>query len=501
MKSKGQNTGQRARPTKPPVPAKSQEQAGLEAAARVIAAGGRVPKKIGLAVAAGAQRAGTQAVQARPASAGPTLGVAAALAKITPARLVAFEILTFVAAGKAHSDELLHGARTQALAEADRHLATALVMGVLRWQIALDARIRALLERPNQALPEPVLLALRLGAFQLLYMDRIPAHAALSESVELCRAAGHPHASGMVNAILRKLAAASAASTQKQPGQPIFESTAALAERLGHPLWLVERWVRHYGREAALKICAADQVEPDSGDLFGAALFEADPALPQIDAGSRLVAELAAAAVPEIAGRPARVWDACAAPGGKTLVLARRLPDAEFLATDVSPRRLAQMQARFGRHAYAGAIETAVADATQLPETAGQFDLILCDVPCSGTGTLARNPEIRFRLKQEDLARQAERQSAILNAALKRLAPGGRVVYSTCSLEREENEQVAAQVPDEFTRVSVAGLLESVAGLQIPPESVIQNDALRTLPGLQACDGFYAVVFEAQAQR
>ena len=480
MKGKGQNTGQRARTTKPTAPAKSQEQAGLEAAARVIAAGGRVPKKIGLAVAAGA----------RPASAGPTLSAAAALTKVTPARLAAFEILTIVAAGKAHSDELLHGARTQALTEPDRHLATALVMGVLRWQIALDAQVRALLERPDQALPEPVLLALRLGAFQLLHMDRIPAHAALSESVELCRAAGHPHATGMVNAILRKIAAA------PTPKQPIFESTAAFAERLAHPLWLAERWISLYGRDAALKICAADQVEPDSGDLSGG-LFDPDPALPQIDAGSRLVAELAAAAMPKVAGRPVRVWDACAAPGGKTLVMARRLPDAKLLATDLSGRRLAQTQARFSRYAYASAIETAVADATELPEATGNFDLILCDVPCSGTGTLARNPEIRFRLKQEDLARQAERQRSILNAALKHLAPGGRLVYSTCSLEPEENEAVAAQVPADVSRVPLIGLLGTIPGLKVTPASMIREGALRTLPGVHPCDGFYAVVFEA----
>ena len=480
MKGKGQNTGQRNRPAKPVSAAKSPEQAGLEAAARVIAAGGRVPKKFGLALATGA----------RPASAGPTLGAAAALAKVTPARLVAFEILTIVSAGKAHSDELLHGARTEALSEPDRHLATALVMGVLRWQIALDARVRALLERPGQALPEPVLLALRLGAFQLLHMDRIPAHAALSESVELCRAAGHPYATGMVNAILRKLAAA------PTPKPPLFESTAAFAARLGHPLWLVERWINQYGREATLKICAAGQVEPESGELSGS-LLDAESALPQIDAGSRLVAELAAAAMPKIAGRPLRVWDCCAAPGGKTLVLAKRLPGAEILATDLSSRRLAQTQARFGRFAHAGAIQTAVADATELPEEDGPFDLILCDVPCSGTGTLARNPEIRFRLKQEDLARQAERQRAILNAALKRLAPGGRLVYSTCSLEPEENEQIAEQAPAEVSRVSVANLLSDVPGLRHPPESVIRNNALRTLPGIHPCDGFYAVVFEA----
>ncbi len=481
MKSKNKSNGQRNRhaPVKASLAAKSPEQAGLEAAARVIAAGGRVPKKFGLAVAAGA----------RPVSAGPTLGVAAAQAKVTPARLAAFEILTIVAAGTAHSDELLHGARTQALSEADRHLATALVMGVLRWQIALDALVRTLLERPDQTLPEPVLLTLRLGAFQLLHMDRIPPHAALSESVELCRAAGHPHATGMVNAILRKIATAPA------PKQPIFESTAAFSERLGHPLWLAERWVSCYGREATLKICAADQQEPDATET-AADLFEADPALPQIDAGSRLVAELAAAAMPD-PGRRARVWDGCAAPGGKTLVLARRLPEAEIFATDLSRRRLAHMQARFGRFAYAGSIRTAVADATELPKEAGQFDLILCDVPCSGTGTLARNPEIRFRLKREDLARQAERQRAILNAALERLAPGGRLVYSTCSLEPEENEEVTAQVAAGVSRVPVASLLGGVPGLRFPAESLVRETALRTLPGVHACDGFYAVVFQA----
>ncbi len=128
---------------------------------------------------------------------------------------------------------------------------------------------------------------LRMGAFQLLHMDRIPAHAALSESVELCRAAGHPHATGMVNAVLRKVAAVPAA------GPKVFETTAAFAERLGHPAWLVERWVANYGREAALAICAADQEEPAGGRLFAA-----EDGLPVIDDGSRLVAELAVAAMP-----------------------------------------------------------------------------------------------------------------------------------------------------------------------------------------------------------
>ncbi len=142
----------------------------------------------------------------RPPSAGPTASAETSLKKITPARLTAFEILTLIGQNKGHSDELLHSARVDALSPEDRNLATTLVMGVLRWQIALDARIRTLLQRPEQRLAEPVAIALRIGAFQLLHLDRIPPHAALSESVELCRAAGEPHATGMVNAVLRKLA-------------------------------------------------------------------------------------------------------------------------------------------------------------------------------------------------------------------------------------------------------------------------------------------------------
>ena len=450
------NTGARRAKGKPPA------RSGEEAAAAVLAAGGRVPKKF---------------AKARPASAGPTREEAASLQKVTPARRAAFEILTVMATGRGHSDELLHGPRTEDLTEADRSLATALVMGVLRWQIALDALIRPLLQRPDQRLAEPVSIALRMGAFQLLHMDRIPAHAALSESVELCRAAGQPHATGMVNAILRKVA------TGPEPGKKLFETPAAFAERLSHPGWLVQRWAATYGRDAALAICAADQEEPEGGRLFAP-----EDGLPQIDDGSRLVAELAAAAMPGAR----RVWDACAAPGGKTLMLAARLPGAEVLATDVSERRLKAMQGRFRRYPGAKGIKTAAADATKLPASAGEFDLVLCDVPCSGTGTLGRNPEIRLRLTPEEMPRQAERQRAILSSALGRVAPGGRLVYSTCSLEPEENEAVVAAVAGGWRRVDVAGLHAAVT-----PE-MVREGALRTLPGVHPCDGFFAVVLERE---
>lgn len=433
-----------------------------------------------------------QPIMKRPASAGPTASAEAAIAKVTAARLAAFEILTLVGEGKGHSDELLHSPRIESLSPEDRNLTTALVMGVLRWQIALDARIRSLLQRPEQRLAEPVALALRLGAFQLLHLDRIPAHAALSESVELCRAAGQPHATGMVNAVLRKLAAA------QKPGQRVFESVAAFSERLGHPQWLAERWVAAYGREAALKICEADQKEPEEGALF----TENGGDLPHMDDGSRLVAELAAASAPDAKA----VWDCCASPGGKTLILAHRLALAEITATDISAKRMAQTEARFRRYAYAERIRCAVADAI-VPTGDQSYDLILCDVPCSGTGTFAGNPEIRHRLRPEEFPRQAARQRAILNGALKRLAPGGKLVYSTCSLEPEECEKIVAeviagtdivQIPVEASMQQLfeSGVLRQDADLT----SAVRDGALRTLPGVHPCDGFFAIVLESQKQ-
>jgi 16S rRNA (cytosine967-C5)-methyltransferase len=233
--------------------------------------------------------------------------------------------------------------------------------------------------------------------------------------------------------------------------------------------------------------------------------------LPLMDDGSRLVAEIAATAVPAVEGRAVRVWDCCAAPGGKTLVLAARLGGAEIVASDVSKKRMAQMEARLRRYGYAAEVKCVVSDA-MVPGGFGsgqRFDLILCDVPCSGTGTLARNPEIRHRLREEELGRQAERQRAILRGALGRLAPAGRLVYSTCSLEAEENEQVVEAVGAGFRRVPIEGLIaglaerggvrEEVAAMLL--KSGVREGALRTLPGVHPCDGFYAVVLERISDR
>ena len=442
-----------------------------------------------------------------------------------------------VGARRGHSDELLHSSRLGGLSTADKGLAMALVMGCLRWQLAIDARLRPFLSRPDMRVAEEAMVAMRMGVLQLLHMDRIPAHAALSESVELCRWAGQPHAAGMVNAVLRRLVRETA------PGVPIWETTAAFAERLGHPAWLAERWAAAYGREAALRICEAGQHEPIEGAMFcdetqplaetevptsprGAwdaadAELSSAPvpatgkpapasrpqdarALPVMDDGSRLVAELTAALLPKTAcGRQARVWDCCAAPGGKTMVLARRLLDrADLLATDISARRLAAMQSRLGSAGYRE-VRCATAEAIELPSSEGSYDLILCDVPCTGTGTLARNPEIRHRLRPEELARQAERQRRLLRAALDRLAPGGRLVYSTCSLEPEECESVVGTVTatDDVEHVDIAPVLQQLVTTGMLREGAlddtwVRSGALRTLPGVHPCDGFYAAALE-----
>jgi 16S rRNA (cytosine967-C5)-methyltransferase len=381
---------------------------------------------------------------------------------IAPARLVAFELLLELRQkGDAHSDTLLHSRRVESLSALDKNLATTLVMGVLRWQLVLQQRIRAALTKGNP-LAEPVQIALELGAVQLLLLDRIPAHAAIFESVELVRHSGNPHAAGFANAVLRKLS--------QTPRLSPADAVAA------HPQWLIDRWTAAYGKQAVEMITQYDQqpppvaVRPSSGRIQ--------------DPGSRLIAELA--------GHGANILDCCAAPGGKTAILAERNPTATITACDISPRRLKAMQAMLGDEAKS--IHFRVLDATDLPYKR-EFDLILCDAPCSGTGTLARNPEIRYRLKPEDLGRHHKRQVKLLLSAMEALREGGRLIYSTCSLEEEENEAVVAEALKAKPAFHLQPWRERIAGEETAnrlfPKGAPDN-YLRLLPGSYPSDGFFA---------
>ncbi len=434
--------------------------------------------------------------------------------RIGAARVAAFHILQEIArSNSAHSDTLLHGRATERLSPQDRSLATTLVMGVLRWQLALDGLIRDKLHHAAR-LDEPVATALRLGAFQLLLLDRIPPHAAIHDSVELVKTAGHRFSAGLVNAVLRKIA------TEK----PLpLDAVAA------HPSWMVERWRAQLGADAVAAVCAYNQQTPgtavrlrggwsmESGMQPGeflscAGVLRDDEAttkgpIPMIDPqctdlrfqdeGSQLIAELASE------GR--RILDCCAAPGGKAAILAERNPAAEIIACDISRARLERMRQNFTREAATSRIQCLEADATKLHFEA-PFDLILCDAPCSGTGTLARNPEIKLRLQEEDLERQQQRQVAILRSAMGCLEHGGRLVYSTCSLEPEENEDVVKRcldaepkmrllpVAERLTALERSGTLHAEGAARLRAHA-LRGDFLQTVPGVLRCDGFFAAVF------
>ncbi|MDR3753467.1 MAG: transcription antitermination factor NusB [Terracidiphilus sp.] len=449
---------------------------------------------------------------------------------ISPARRAAFRVLLAVERGQNHADDLLRADEVSALAPADRHLATALVLGVLRWQIFLDQLTRPLLKRPNARLDAEVLIALRLGVFQLRFLDRIPDHAAIDESVELTKQSGHRFAAGMVNAVLRSIACSSL----------LEEGRVEPAAVQAHPAWLVERWISVYGAEAMHAICRHGQSQPRmtvrmespavqdelseagielapgellaaartvvSGDVTATPAFHEGRARLQ-DEGSQLIGELAAIAGEGSNQGQQKILDACAAPGGKTLILAERSPHAQIVACESSPRRLAELRKRLA--AYADRVECRLADAAEL-EADAAFDLALVDVPCSGTGTLGRNPEIRHRLQLEDLPRLAERQHAILRAALRAVRPGGRVVYSTCSLEPEENEQVVAAVLAENSTTRQISLAPAIDALQqngiLRPEAaeplrrcLTPDGALRLLPGISPTDGFFVALLERWA--
>jgi 16S rRNA (cytosine967-C5)-methyltransferase len=468
-----------------------------------------------------------------------------AVAAISPARKAAFDVLLAVERGNGHSDDLLRAKVIDALSPADRHLATTLVLGVLRWQIRLDAQLKLLIAKPKSKLDPEVSIALRMGAFQLQFLDRVPAHAAIDESVELTKQSGHRFASGLVNAVLRKLASAG-------PAADLPEETAdELAIAQAHPAWMVERWTSFYGLEAARTICRHGQTQPlrtarlpnsadeaaavetelesagvglepgailiaarrvVSGDVTATAAYR-DGRVRLQDEGSQLIAELAACTVEDSGGTNQTVQietilDACAAPGGKTLILAERNPKARILACESSQKRLAELTTRLAAH-YAR-IECRLADATALNEDSA-FDLVLADVPCSGTGTLGRNPEIRHRLREEELSRHSERQRAILAAAFRAVRPGGRVVYSTCSIEPEENQQVVARVLAEnqsARQVSLEPRIRALAkagiltvGAERLLDSLTPEGALLLLPGSLPTDGFFVALIEKSPEK
>jgi 16S rRNA (cytosine967-C5)-methyltransferase len=357
---------------------------------------------------------------------------------VSPARGLAFEILTAVERGGYASDLL--AARAAPLDTRDAGLASEIVFGVLRYRAQLDHLIERYSGKPAARLDEPVRLALRMGIYQLRYLERVPAHAAVSESVELIKRARKRSAAGFANAVLRKV-----------DRDPVAWPSPAVD--LSHPAWLLERWERQYGPETAAAIARANLRVPET---------YVNPETARIqDIGSQSI-------VPLLRLRSGQTFlDLCAAPGNKT---AQALAaGVRAIACDIHLHRLAPLKAL--------GIPLVVLDGARPLPFQRRFDRILIDAPCSGTGTLAHNPEIKWRLQPADLPDLQARQVALLEQGRGALAPGGLLVYSTCSLEHEENDDVLASVP-----------------------GALVVETMRRLPGREPGDGFFAAVIMADTQ-
>jgi len=451
---------------------------------------------------------------------------------VSPARAAAFDILLRVERESSYASELLHSRTYGRLTAVDHSLTTELVMGVLRWQSLLDSEIATSSAQPLSKLDVEILTALRLAVYQLRWLNRIPASAAINQSVELVKRARKRSAAPFVNAVLRKLAVG--VSKNDTPTQHTIRDASAetLAASSAHPLWLVERWTGAYGLDSAFRICqhnqsvpvtairlrrpeAEDQLRAEGIELAPGAFLASARRVRHGDitktgafrAGLCVIQDEASQLVAALVGRGERLLDCCAAPGGKTAAIADRNPNADVAAVELYPHRARLLQKLLSAHdptykVGASNISVVAADARYLPFTK-KFDRVLADVPCSGTGTLSRNPEIKWRLKLEDLADLQVRQLAILRSAMTQVADGGRLIYATCSLEKEENEDVIERALAEDSSRRIVDCRAELDRLQHEGEliwsdlpSLTRGPYLRTLPGVHPCDGFFAAVLE-----
>lgn len=428
--------------------------------------------------------------------------MAIALAKskeISPARGAAFRILQQVET-VAYSSILL-AAEEPRLQPADRALCHELVLGVLRWQLFLDRIVEHFSKRRVESLDAAVRIALRLGLYQLRFLTRVPASAAVNESVSLVRAARLSSATAFVNAVLRR----AVREADYDPTADISDPLEKIAVRTSHPAWLIERWAKAFGVEEAAAFARANNLVPPTAFRVVANRANQSEILSRLSAAgaavdssnivngawrvtgaTSLLREMRAAGeiylqdeASQLVGdmmdvkRGEHVLDLCAAPGGKTTLMADRAGDAAFIvAADRSAARMATVVSTMRLHELKS-IRPVILDATeQLPFARESFDRVLVDAPCSGTGTLRANPEIRWRLAPTDFASFASQQKWIVTRAIEALKPGGRLVYSTCSVEREENEEVIAGV-----------------GLKM-------LKTIRTWPHREGADGFFVGIFQ-----
>jgi 16S rRNA (cytosine967-C5)-methyltransferase len=432
---------------------------------------------------------------------------------IAPARAAAFEALLAVEKRRADLPHALARARNALHDERDRSLAGEIATGTLRWQATFDHLIAHISSRRVERLDPEVRVILRLTIFQLLHLDRVPASAAVNDAVSMTRRAGKSSAAPLVNAVLRRISR----ERDRLPLPPRPSNTTNreaaldyLSITLSHPRWLVARWLDRYGFDGAeawarfnnaaapltlranrLRVSREDlsaqlrahgiETTPTRFAPDGLVATAGNPLLtPIAERGLFVVQEEASQLVPLMApaSEGQRILDACASPGGKTIALAALQRDTGLIvAADVRERRVALLQ-RTVRASGARSIRTLHADASRLPFAPGSFDGALLDVPCSGLGTVRRDPDLKWRREESELASLSAAQAALLHEIATAIRPGGWLVYATCSSEPEENELVVRAflarggfelaVPDHLP-AAIGGLVNSEGFLQTQP--------------------------------
>jgi 16S rRNA (cytosine967-C5)-methyltransferase len=403
------------------------------------------------------------------------------VASASPARRVAHKVLLRVFEDDAYADRAF-SSEAKDLDPRDRAFAQRIAYGAIQMARPLDHAIERLGGRPVEAMDAPVQAAIRLGAYELAFLDGVPARASVNEAVELVKASLAGRAAGFTNAVLRRVAEGIRGLVTGLP-----ESTAREAAlRHSYPDWVAETWWEEWGAEEALALMQAQNEPPETAvrivatgearvvDRIDPGELERGEVWPQ-SRGS----QLAGAAVDVQPGE--RVLDLCAAPGGKTTQLARLA--AEVVAVELHPGRARELDENVRRLGFSN-VHVVNADARELPAELDGFDRVLVDAPCSGLGVLAARPDLRWRAKP-----LPELQTELLRVAAERVKPGGAIVYSVCTIAKKENEDVVdADLSDQANRLALdASLAETW------PEYEHRNrrGVLLTLPHRHRTSGFF----------
>lgn len=453
---------------------------------------------------------------------------------IAPARVAAYQILKAVSSGASDLPTAIAAARASLADDRDRALAAEIAAGVQRHRAALDHLIASFAKRPLERLDTEVVEILRLSLYQVLHLTRVPASAVVDDAVDLVRRAGKRSAAGFVNAILRSISRTRhALPLPCRPADPADREAALayLSITLSHPRWLAERWLDRFGLDIAdtwmrfnneaapltlranrfrmtpenlSNRLAAEDVRVHRGRFAVDALVidEGHPLRGDgLDQGWFVVQDEASQLVGMLAspGKPARVLDACASPGGKSTAIAASMEGRGLVvACDVRARRIELLRRTI---AATGAPNIRVVQADllkPLPFSRG-FDLVVVDAPCSGLGTLRRDPDIRWRRRDDDLTTLAAAEITMVQRAADAVGPGGRLVYATCSSEPEENEGVVDAFlgsTGDFTP------LHAHAAAPALPEAVVDSRGhLRTEPHRHGLEAFFGAAFERKTQR